>query len=150
MKIKNMNKKASISFALLIACCFGTGFGATADQSSTTNVAPRPSANKGDLLFGKDVVAKGKGFEITRGTLAQAAISIKSSAMATGRNLSSDQSDRLEREVLERLIQIQLLLAKATEAELTKSKELADKRFETIRKRAGSEAGSGGRGRGND
>src|SRR5262249_52443894 len=62
-----------------------------------------------------------------------------SSAMAGGRNLSPDQSDRLERDVLERLIQIQLLLAKATDVELTKAKEVADKRFENIRTRAGSE-----------
>src|SRR5436189_3498591 len=132
--------RISISLALLLALASVRTDAAPAGPPSTdTNAPPKRASSIGDQLFGQDVVAKGKGFEITRGTLAQAAISIKASAMAGGRNLSSEQSDRLERDVLERLIQIQLLLAKATAAELAKAKEVADKRFENIRTRDGSE-----------
>jgi parvulin-like peptidyl-prolyl isomerase len=64
--------------------------------------------------------------------------SIKSTAVARGQSIPPDQLSMMEQQVLERLIQIQLLLTKATDADKAKGKETSDKRFENVKTRAGS------------
>ena len=110
----------------------------TADNPPSTNTRPL-LATKPDDLFGHEAVAKGKGFEIKRSQLDDSLISIKSSAAARGQNIPPDQMTMLESQVLDRLIQIQLLLAKATDDDRTKGKETSAKRFEAIKARSGSE-----------
>jgi peptidyl-prolyl cis-trans isomerase C len=90
-------------------------------------------------LFGNDVVAKGTGMEIKRSQLDAAVMGIKASGAARGQQLNSEQSMMLERQVLDRLMQIELLNDKATEADKAKGQEESKKRFEIIQKRAGSE-----------
>jgi parvulin-like peptidyl-prolyl isomerase len=106
--------------------------------NSGTNAAAKP-ADKLTELFGDAVVAKGKGVEVKRSQLDSALISIKSAAAARGQPMAPEQMRMLEQQVLQRLIQIQLLLDKATEADKAKGKETAEKRFATILKRAGSD-----------
>jgi peptidyl-prolyl cis-trans isomerase C len=85
------------------------------------------------------VVAKGKGFEIKRGQLDEALISIKSAAVARGQAVSPAQLSLFESQLLEHLIQVKLLVTKATEADLAKGLEASNKQFESIKSRAGTE-----------
>jgi parvulin-like peptidyl-prolyl isomerase len=106
--------------------------------NSGTNTAAK-SADVLTQLFGDAVLAKGQGVEIKRSQLDSAMISIKSAAAARGQTMSPEQGQMLEQQVLQHLIQIQLLLSKATDADKAKGKETAGKRLDLILKRAGSE-----------
>jgi parvulin-like peptidyl-prolyl isomerase len=111
---------------------------ATPDNPPSTNTRPLVTT-KADDLFGGEAVAKGKGFTIKRSQLDDSLISIKSSAASRGQTIPPDQMTTLESQVLDRLIQIQLLLAKATDEDRTKGKETSAKRFEVMKTRSGSE-----------
>jgi peptidyl-prolyl cis-trans isomerase C len=110
-----------------------------AQQSASTNAPAARPANSIEDLFGGTVLAKGKGVEVKRGQVDKAIIGIKAGAAARGQNISAEDMLRLEQQVLDRIIQIQLLLSKATDADKAKGKEMSDKRIETIKTRAGSE-----------
>jgi len=71
-------------------------------------------------LFGDAVIAKGKGFEIKRSQLDSAMISLRAASAGRGQPLPPN-ADAL---VLKNLIALQVLLAKATDADKTKGKEL--------------------------
>jgi parvulin-like peptidyl-prolyl isomerase len=129
-------RTAKILTLTLLAALFAAP--GTFAVNSGTNAAAKP-ADKLTELFGDAVIAKGKGVEVKRSQLDSALISIKSAAAARGQAMSPDQVRMLEQQVLQRLIQIQLLLGKATEADKAKGKETSEKRFATILKRAGSE-----------
>lgn len=85
------------------------------------------------------VVAKGKGLEIKRSELDKAMISIKSAAASRGQTVPPDQLMLVEQQVLDRLIQIDLLLSKANDADKAAAKESTDKRLEEITARAKGE-----------
>jgi parvulin-like peptidyl-prolyl isomerase len=93
-----------------------------AEGTSATETKPKP-ASRATELFGDSVVAKGKGVEIKRSQLDDEFIRVKAQATANGRQLNPDQSTLLERQILDGLIQLRLLLVKATEADLAKGKE---------------------------
>ncbi len=98
----------------------------------------KPKA-KADSLFPDEVIAKAKGLEIHRSELDDAVLSIKRSLAAQNRTLTAEESAMAERQVLDRLIQVQLLLQKATDADKAKAKELADKRVDEAKARSTSE-----------
>jgi parvulin-like peptidyl-prolyl isomerase len=100
--------------------------------------APAPKA-KATPVFPDEAVAKGKGFEIKRSQLEDAVIGIKANLAAQNRQLTPEESATVERQVLDRLIQVQLLLQKATDADRDKAKETAEKRIGDARQRATSE-----------
>jgi len=129
------HKTAKILSLALLAAQF-TAPGAFAVNSGT-NAAAKP-ADKLTELFGDPVIAKGKGVEVKRSQLDSAMIGIKSAAAARGQTVPPEQVRMLEQQVLQRLIQIQLLLGKATEADKAKGKEAVEKQFALILKRAGS------------
>ena len=106
--------------------------------STNAPVPAKPPAKPSDL-FATKVVAKGKGFEITRAQLDDEVIRIKSQAAGRGQNIPPEQAGLMERQILEQLIQVQLLRAKATEADIAAGKALAEKRFEEAKTRLGSE-----------
>lgn len=122
--------------AALVAAVFGTA--AASAVNSGTNSAVKP-ADPMTELFGDAVVAKGDGVEVKRSQLDSAMVSIKSAAAARGQRMAPEQVRMLEQQVLQRLIQIQLLLGMATDADRTKGKETGEKRLALILKRAGSE-----------
>jgi peptidyl-prolyl cis-trans isomerase C len=127
------------SFALLCAVTPMIVFGATPDKPAQTNAsATAKSPSKTSELF-NSVVAKGSGVSITRAQLDDALIGIKSSAAASGRSLPPEQMMMLEQQVLQRLIQVALLNAKATAADKAAGKESADKRIAEIKTKAGSD-----------
>ena len=68
-------------------------------------------------LFGDPVIAKGKGFEIKRSELDEVMTGLKSAAAARGQTIPPAQLIQIEGQLLDRLIQVQLLLQKATDAD---------------------------------
>jgi peptidyl-prolyl cis-trans isomerase C len=107
-----------------------------------------PAAEKGtafdlDKPVGKSspdtVVAKGKGVEVKRGQLDEAVQSFKANAAAQGRTVPLDQTSMIESAVLDHLIQTQILISKATDAEKTKAKEEATQNLKDAKTNAPSE-----------
>jgi len=102
---------------------------------TNATVAPLKSTN----LFQDPVIAKGKGFEITRSQLDETVIRAKSQVAAAGRNLPPDQGAQMERQLLDQMITIKLVGAKATDADRAEGKAAAEKRFAEAKSRLGSE-----------
>ena len=80
-------------------------------------------------LFGDPVIAKGKGLEIKRSQLDTAMISLRAAAAGRNQPLPPD-ADRL---ILRNLINSQVLLSKATEADRTRGKELLQEALQRMR-----------------
>ena len=87
---------------------------ANAPASTATNVNSQAAMT---ALFGDPVVAKGKGFEIKRSELDEVMTGLKSAAAARGQTIPPAQLSQLEGRLLNQLIQVQLLLQKATAAD---------------------------------
>jgi parvulin-like peptidyl-prolyl isomerase len=87
-----------------------------------------------DDLLGDPVVAKGKGVEVRRKQLDAALIGVKAGLNARGQATTPDQMLMLERQVLNDIISLQLLLDKATDADKVKGKELFQKGLERLKK----------------
>ena len=109
-----------------------------------TNLAPaaKPSAKPADkmtALFGDPVIARGTGFEIKRSQLDTAMIGIRSASAARGQPIPPEYIDMYERKVLDQLVQIQLLLQKATAADRAEGKANAETNLAIMLKRAGSQ-----------
>jgi len=119
--------------ALALAPAFDAA-AATADSPAPAKAAPKISD-----LFPDVLVAKGKGVEVKRSQLDDAMVSIKSSIAARGQDLPPDEMNRLEQQILDRLIQVQILLLKATDSDKAAGKENCAKRIDGIKTRAGSE-----------
>lgn len=96
--------------------------------------AAQPSPPSGDPL-----VAKGKGVEIRRSQLDKEVSVAKSQLQANGRTIKPDQLVQAERQVLEQLINVRLLLAKATPADKASGKDSAEKRAVAVKTKLGSE-----------
>jgi parvulin-like peptidyl-prolyl isomerase len=124
----------------LLLAALPLSLGRAAEQPASTEPAKSAKAagNTSDL-FGDSVVAKGKTFEIKRSQLDDEVIRLKSNAAAQGRAVPPEQSAMLERQVLDQLIQIQLLMSKATEADKTSGKELAEKKLQEVKTQLGSD-----------
>ena len=110
---------------------------APAAESSAV-AAAKPATKLGEL-FPDTVIVKGKGVEIKRSQLDDAMLSIKTTAAAQGQTIPPDHLSVLEQQVLDRLIQIQLLTNKATEADKKSGKDSTDERMADIKTRAGSD-----------
>jgi parvulin-like peptidyl-prolyl isomerase len=120
---------------LLAATSFTLGR-APAAEPAQTNTAPtaQPSAPSGDTL-----VAKGKGVAISHSQLAKEVAAAKRQISLRGRPAHPDQSGAAERQVLEQLINVQLLEAKATAADKAEGKEAAEKRYAAAKAKFGSQ-----------
>lgn len=101
-----------------------------------TNASTTKTADKLAQLFGDDVITKGKGFEIKRSQLDAAVLTAKGSAAAAGQVIPPADAQRLEKRLLQQLIRIQLLLARATDAERVKAKENFEKAFQKYKDEA--------------
>lgn len=130
-----MNRIASHSFAAGL----GLALSVAAALAAETNAPSTKPADKLAELFGDPVLAKGEGVNVKRSELDAAVMGIKASGMARGQQFTPEQNLLLERQVLDRLVQIQLLLRKATDPDRAKGKTTTDERYEQILKRAGSE-----------
>src|SRR5271156_2627816 len=118
-----MNTKMKLIFSALIAITFGTFSALAAANPNSTNAAPvvadtnaTPSATMASL-FGDPVIARGNGFEIKQSELDEVVLGIKSAAAAHNETIAPQQLLGIESQMLNRLVQIQLLLQKATDAD---------------------------------
>jgi len=107
----------------------GTTAGQASNSAETTMTA----------LFGDPVVATGAGVQIKQSALDEVMVGIKSAAVQRGQTLTPDQLNLIEAKMLEQLIDIQLLLAKATDEDKTAGAKKADSQMALLLQRAGSE-----------
>src|SRR5579862_1304413 len=139
-----MKIKAKIIFltalgTLLLA--FPLARAATANASTNaasagTNVNLNATMN---ALFGNPVIARGKGFEIKQSDLDEVMTGIKSAAAMRNQAIPPAQMKLIETQMLDRLVQVQLLLQKATDADQAAGKKMADSQMKTLLERAGSQ-----------
>jgi peptidyl-prolyl cis-trans isomerase C len=133
-----MKIKLKLFFAAAFVAVFTAAFGLNA---TTAAVAPGTNASPADAmtaLFGDPVIAKGDGFSIKRSSLDEVVMGIKSAAAAHGETISQEQMTGIQAQMLNRLIQIQLLLQKATDEDRAEGKKKADAQIATLQERAGS------------
>jgi peptidyl-prolyl cis-trans isomerase C len=134
MFMKKITKVAVLFIVVAPLAVFGV-----TPPAQTNDAAPATKTAKPIDLFATTIVAKGNGVSVTRTELDQALIGIKSSYAARGQPIPPEQLPMIEQNVLLRLIQIQLLSARATDADRAAGKELAETNFAEIKTRAGSD-----------
>jgi len=100
--------------------------GAAAPPATPTMTTPTGGMSD---LFTNVIVAKGKGFEITRAQLDNEMIYARSAYAAQGRSIQPQQMAMIEKQLLQQLIFLRALTARATDADKTAGKESADKQF---------------------
>src|SRR5262245_39632553 len=98
-----MIQRTHFLFAAALAAAL---FSPIASRAAVTN----SSANELASLLGDPVVAKGKGIEIKRSQVDAALIGVKAGLNAQGRAVSADQMLQFERQVLNDIIGLQILL----------------------------------------
>ena len=115
-----------------------------ASANAATN-APASTATNGNspaattALFDDPVIAKGNGFEIKRSELDQVMMGVKSTAAARGQTIPPGQLTQIESQLLDRLIQDQLLLQKATDMDRTNGVQKAGLQINLLLERFGSQ-----------
>jgi len=102
--------------------------------------APSASSASFTNLFPDKVIAKGKGFEITRSQFEDAFSAYRASMAVQGQVIGESQRPAIENQVLSRLINVQLLLGKSIAADREKAKETAEKSFDAFRNRMPDDA----------
>ncbi len=141
-----MKTKMKLIFPAAIAgMIFGAFSAQAAANPTSTNAAPMVAGTNANpaaamaSLFGDPVVAKGKGFEIKQSELDEVMLGIKSAAAAQGQTIPPEQLLTIESQMLNRLVQIQILLQKATDADKAVGKKKADAQLAALLERAGSQ-----------
>src|ERR1700722_17395338 len=104
---------------------------ATPDAPAATN-----SASKVSDLFPDPVIARGNGFEIKRSQLDDAISAARGNAAAQGMQVTAADMPTITKNSLDHLLQVRLLMAKATDAEKATGRKESDDRFLLISKRA--------------
>lgn len=118
----------------------GLALGASFSAAAAATNEPATSATRTlTELFGDPVVARGDGFEIKRSQLDAAIISFKAAAAARGTVFTSEQMRQLEPQLLQGLLQVQLVLTKATEADRARGRQIAQTNFNLITERLGTD-----------
>ena len=141
-----MNMKDRIIFSIALGTlllAFPTAQAATANAS--TDATPAGANTNVNLnatmtaLFGNPVIARGKGFEIKQSDLDEVMTGIKAAAAMRNQSIPPEQVRTIENEMLNRLIQVQLLLQQTTDADRAEGQRLADLQTKTLLERAGSQ-----------
>lgn len=122
--------------AQLLAACAILAASPVEIRASETN--PAAPANPLEL-FADQVVARGTNVKITRAQLDRQVINLRAAAVARGQVVPPEQMRLVEQQVLGRLIGMQILNARATEADRTNAAAVAEQRFDLIRENAGTE-----------
>ena len=122
-------KRTLRNFAMVLVCgelvLAQGGMAAASTPAPTDAATPAKSGPKISDLFPDEVVAKGKGVSIKRSQLDDAMVSIKSTFAARGQDVPPDEMHHLEQQVLDRLIQVQILLQKATDQDKATGKDVS-------------------------
>jgi peptidyl-prolyl cis-trans isomerase C len=132
-----MSKKTFFTLALCAAASLMTALIPAAETTAapaSAKPAAAPSEPGGDA-----VVAKGKGVEVKRSQLDDAVRGFKAKVAAQGQAVPPEQMAMVEPGLLEQLIQTQILLSKATDAEKAKAKEESAARVHEAKTNAPSE-----------
>jgi tetratricopeptide (TPR) repeat protein len=109
----------------------------TNSTSMDTNTNPSDTMSS---LFSDPVIARGNGFEIKQSELDEVLGGIKSVAAARGQSLSPEQMTEKKGLILNRLIQIQVLLQNATDADRAEGQSNADLQLSNLQAAAVSPA----------
>jgi parvulin-like peptidyl-prolyl isomerase len=88
----------------------------------------------------REVLARGKGVEVTQAQLDEAFINLRATLAAQGRTIPEPQRETMERQLTEKLALTQLLLGKATAKDRTVATEKAQKLIREQKARARSDA----------
>ena len=88
-------------------------------------------------LFADETVARGKGFEIKRSQLEDAYMLFKANAASRGQPMQ-EAPERIEQQLLDRLVTVEVLKTKSTAEDRTKAAARADKVAEEIRSKSGA------------
>jgi len=116
---------------------------APANAAATNAPAPAVSnpkpTNSMATLFGDPAIARGKGFEIKRSELDEVITGLKSSAAAQGQVIPQARLVQYEGQMLNQLIQVQLLLQKATAADKADGDKKAGLQVSNLVARVGSQ-----------
>ena len=141
-----MKTKMKLVFSAALGTMLFTFASAQAAAANvSTNKAPIGTGTNSNpkaamaALFGDPVIAKGKGFEIKRSELDEVVTGLKSAAAAHGQVIPPGQLTQIESQLLDRLVQIQLLMQKATGADRTNGVKKADLQIASLLERAGSQ-----------
>ena len=121
---------------LLTAAALAAAVVQADDKPASTNSAAKPNL---DSILPDTVIATGKGFELKQSQLDEAMIGVKAQFASQGREVPADKLPLIEKGLLDRLIQIQILKAKATDAQKAEGAKEGDSRFALFKKRAGSD-----------
>ncbi|MGO8839147.1 MAG: peptidylprolyl isomerase [Limisphaerales bacterium] len=138
-----MKKQMKMIFVAGLAVA---GFALPGVRAASANVAatnpPAATAKPADAmtaLFGDPVIVKAKGFEIKRSELDEVMTSLKSNAAARGQTIPPAQLAQIEGQLLNQLMQIQLLLQKATDADRSNGVQKTDMQISNLLAQAGSQ-----------
>jgi parvulin-like peptidyl-prolyl isomerase len=133
-----------IFFAALGAMLLTFPSAPAATANASTNTAPAGTNTNVNLnatmtaLFGNPTIAKGKGFEIKQADLDEVMTGIKAAAVLRNQAIPPEQLKLIESEMLNRLIQVEVLLQEATDADRAEGNKVADLQIKTLLERAGS------------
>jgi len=89
-------------------------------------------------LFGDEVIARGKSFEIKRSQLDAALLSFKALVAARGQTLPPAADLQVQRELLQQLIRVKMLVGRATPEDKAEGKRVGELRYQQVLERAGS------------
>lgn len=126
------------NFLVLLLAAGLLTMSARGEAGAGTNAASAKSGDKIAALF-DNVVAKGKGVEVKRSQLDDALVNVKASASAQGQAISAEEMSKIEQQVLDRLITVQLLTGAATAADKARGTSLCATNLEEFKARLGSE-----------
>ncbi len=102
--------------------------------------APFDTAIAQAPLFADPVLAKGKGFEIKQSQVEDAFLKFKANAAGNGQAVPESQREDFEKRILDRLVIVAVLSAKATPADRAEAQKKADKFLADTMQQAGSES----------
>jgi len=131
MKVKNILFAAMAAATIALPAAYADTPGTMAGTTNSTDAMT--------ALFGVPVIAKGTGVSIKQSDLDQVISGIKSAAAERGEDVSAEQMTQLKAQMLERLIDIQLLLQKANDADNAAGVKKANDAMATLHERAGSQ-----------
>jgi parvulin-like peptidyl-prolyl isomerase len=129
-------KSATVLLALLLGAATLIPLRASSQApAATTNASPARALD----LFPDSVIAKGKGVEVKRTQLEDEFMHLKARLAAQGQKVNPEQLPLYEQGLLEDLIRIQLLRARATDDDKAAAKKMAEKKMEDAKTELGSE-----------
>jgi parvulin-like peptidyl-prolyl isomerase len=108
--------------------------------AGAAETAPAPASPVPSQPFAaRELVAKGKGLEITRAEVDEAFALLKANAASSGGVISEDRRDAFLARVLDRMISTKLLVAQSTPMDKAKAAGAADRFIADMKKKQGSE-----------